>query len=197
MVIRSRIEPIDRDIDLLLNKEFSEAARSERLAEFAREQRSDADRINRSAFGYLPAADVFVDGVDGASLDRVRADGVIVFAFDLLSEMLAWIDFLLLMHSPVKSGRYKRSHVLFMDGVEVDPVTPHLEGRVFVYTNTQPYARKIERGLSKQAPDGVFQSVAALGAKRFGNVARFTFSYTSIAGGGRQERQPCIVVTVG
>lgn len=203
MAVRTRFEPIERDIDLILKQELSSEARQKRLVAFARERRAEADAVNVRAFGYLPRAEIFVDGVRDVPLERVSADGVVVFQFDLLGEMLAWIDFMLLMHSPVKSGRYKRSHLLFMDGVVVDPSDRHLEGRVFTYTNTQPYARKIEGDagtgkppLSKQAPDGVFQAVAALGQQRFGNIGRFRFTYTSIVGGGRDDRQPCITVTV-
>ena len=83
-----------------------------------------------------------------------------------------------------------------------------------MFLNTQPYARKIEgyRGLggvvhrapsSPQAPDGVYQAVATLAQRKFGNVAKITFSYrTAIGGeiiGGKagdrsKLRNPAIVV---
>ena len=50
----------------------------------------------------------------------------------------------------------------------------------YVFINTQPYARKIEgtggRRMAPQAPDGVYQAVATLAQRRFGNIARITFS---------------------
>jgi len=74
-----------------------------------------------------------------------------------------------------------------------------------VFLNIQPYARKIERGQSSQAPDGVYQAVATLAQRRFGNVAKITFSYrTAIGGaiiGGRKGdrsdlRNPAIIVSL-
>ena len=49
--------------------------------------------------------------------------------------------------------------------------------------NAQPYARKIERGQSDQAPDGVYEGVATLAKRRFGNVAFVGFGYRSFPGG--------------
>jgi hypothetical protein len=46
-----------------------------------------------------------------------------------------------------------------------------------VFINTQPYARKLEKGASSQAPDGVYQSVAVLASRRFGNIAKVRFGY--------------------
>jgi hypothetical protein len=58
-------------------------------------------------------------------------------------------------------GLYKRSHVLIADGVAVDDgKIPPLAKTSDVRFNIQPYARKIERGLSPQRPDGVYQAVA-------------------------------------
>jgi hypothetical protein len=53
--------------------------------------------------------------------------------------------------------------------------------------NTQPYARKIERGHSKQAPNGVYETVAHLAARRFGNMARIRFGYRSPLFGSIKE----------
>jgi hypothetical protein len=50
--------------------------------------------------------------------------------------------------------------------------------------NTQPYARKIEKGLSPAAPDGVYEVVAALAKRRFGNIASIKFSYRAPLAGG-------------
>jgi hypothetical protein len=88
-----------------------------------------------------------------------------------------------------------------------------------VFVNVQPYARKIERGESPSAPEGVYEAVATLARQRFGNVARIRFEYRVPVGGGtaleawagrtgqrrragRQRssewnrRQPAIVITV-
>ena len=52
-----------------------------------------------------------------------------------------------------------------------------------MFLNAQSYARKIERGQSSQAPDGVYEAVAAMAARRFGNVARIRFGFRSVQEG--------------
>ena len=95
------------------------------------------------------------------------------------------------MHSPVLTGRFAKSHELFADGVDTENPNIAPPAEEYVFLNTQPYARKIERGRSPQAPDGVYQAVATLAQRRFGNIARITFSYREVRGG---ERNPAIIV---
>jgi hypothetical protein len=201
MSVNFKFEPIDRDIAFLLSEELSPAAQSASLAAFAEEQRDDALSANTTALGSAPPYDTFVDGARSSHLEGVRPNGVIVFEFELFVNMMGWIDLQLITHSPVRSGRYRRSHVLFADGVEVDQSgnAPLPDAREFVYLNMVPYARLIERGLSKQAPDGVYQGIALMAARRFGNLAAFKFEYRRVANagrGGRDDRQPAIVITV-
>jgi hypothetical protein len=84
---------------------------------------------------------------------------------------------------------------LLADGAEVDPsganVPPADE---YVFINTVPYARRIERGSSSQAPDGVYQAVAMLARGRFGNIARITYSFRTVSSGKKSERNPAVVV---
>ncbi len=198
MAIRVKIEPIDRDIALLL-EDCTPDGQSAALAQFARDEFDAAREINRQAIGRVPPHETFVDGQRSAALDKVRPDGVIVFEFDLWTSIFGLVDLLLISSSPVKSGRYRRSHILLADGVEVDQDAPFPDASEFVYINTQPYARKIEKGISKQAPDGVYQGVAAMAAQRFGNIARITFAYRRLASGtrgGKENRQPAIVIGV-
>ena len=64
----------------------------------------------------------------------------------------------------------------------------------YVFINTVPYARKIERGSSSQAPDGVYQAVAMLARDRFGNVARITYLVPDLSKRERSERNPAVIV---
>lgn len=199
MPVSIKVEPINRDIAVILRDDLSPEARSATLAEFAREVLAEGERTNQVALGRIPPHETFVDGREGAQPESVRPDGVIIFEFSLLEDLFSWIGEQLVLHSPVKSGRFARSFKFFADGIEVAenaPVSPLVSE--FVFLNTQPYSRKIERGESPQAPDGVFQAVAALAMRRFGNIARISFSYrTAIeGGGGRNGRTPAIVITV-
>lgn len=177
MAVRMKIDPISKEDILFLTADLSPGERSRTLAAAARENLRQAQETNRSVLGMIPPHETFVDGRAGASEDSVRPDGEIVYEFELMNEMFEWIGQLLVENSPFLTGRYQDSFVFTVDGDVVDPGAPLPEGEEFVFTNVQPYARKVERGLSNQAPDGVFQVVAAMASSRFGNLAKIRFSY--------------------
>ncbi len=184
--IRTRIDPIDRDIQAIVASTMSPQAQSETVAEFAREQLSLAEQQNAAALGQTPPHDTFVDGAAEAPLESVRVPGNITFVFHLVTELFAYVADLLDQHSPVLTGRYKHSHIFFADGREADPQAPP-QATEYVFLNTTPYARKIEGAAkppeSSQAPEGVYEGVAAMANARFGNVARIAFSYRAPVGG--------------
>ena len=178
------------------------------LAAFAAETIEEAKQQNKQVLGVVPPYEVYVDGREGAPLASVKPDGIIRAEFQLVNEALAWISTQLQIHSPVLTGRYAKSHELFADGVETENPNAAPPAEEYVFLNTQPYARKIEgdqdeAAIVPQAPDGVYQAVATLAQRRFGNVAKITFSYrTAIGGeiiggkaGDRSElRNPAIIV---
>lgn len=174
----------------------SPKAKSERLAAFAREQISEADAINRNALGREVDREISVDGQAGKPIEQVKPDGVVFAEWSLIGGVLEWIGEELLKASPILTGKYMRSHVLFVDDVEHKPSDPLDEGASeYAFVNTQPYSRKIERGLSPQAPEGVYEVIAALAAQRFGNQARIRYTFRSLTGTkDRTDRQPAIIV---
>lgn len=189
MAVRTKVEAIDRDIAVIVSDTLSPAAQSKALARFASEAIDAAARGNRQVLGRDAAKTIYVDGRKDAPLASVKPDGIVVAEFDVISDVLVWIGEQLDRNSPKSSPDpnpqvvYKRSHELFADGrsVPIGETVPAAEEYVFI--NTLLYARKIETGSSSQAPDGVFQAVAALGRGRFSKVARISFSYrTAIAG---------------
>ena len=195
--------PIARDLELQMAQGLGPKARSAMLAAFAAQAIEDAKQQNKRMLGVVPPYDVYVDGREGAPLTSVKPDGTIRAEFQLVNEALVWINTQLQMHSPVLTGRYAKSHELFADGVDTENPNAAPPAEEYVFLNTQPYSRKIERGQSPQAPDGVYQAVATLAQRRFGNVAKITFSYrTAIGGdiiGGRagdrsKLRNPAIIV---
>jgi hypothetical protein len=218
MRIQTKIEPIDRDIDLIFAKDLSPQARSTELAEFAKEALAEAVQQNERALGHIPPHETFVDGSPGRSVDTVAPDGTIVFEFELLTDLFAWVHDQLVTHSPVRSGRYSKSHLFYADDTEIDITGQIPQASEYVFVNVQPYARKIERGESPSAPEGVYEAVATLARQRFGNVARIRFEYRVPVGGTaleawagrtrqsrrigkqrsseRNRRQPAIVITV-
>lgn len=183
MAVRTRIEPIDRQIAVAIRAGETPEERSFALAAIARNSLAEAQEINRRATGHVPTHDTFVDGVEGRSLESVKPDGVIVFEFHLLGDLFEWIAAQLVKHSPVFKGNYQASHLFFADGVEVPAGTAAPDASEYVFINAQPYARKIERGQSPQAPEGVYQAVAALASAKYGNVARIRFGRRSLPSG--------------
>ena len=146
MGIAITVEPIDRDIAVIFQDNLSPAAQSTALAAFARQSLDEAKAENEAALGIVPPYDTYVDGTLGGSEDQVAPDGVIIYQFKLIGDVLTFIDEQLIAHSPVRSGRYQRSHMLYADGVEADPGTPPLGAAEYTFLNAQPYSRKIERG---------------------------------------------------
>lgn len=185
-----RIGAFEKDIDVLIAQDLSPEAQSRTLAEFAKEQLTDAQEQNGAALGRVPPHITYVDGVANRPESTVRPDGSIAYEFELASEMLDWIAEQLETHSPVKSGRYRRSHTLWADGVEVNTASPSkYDGQEYVFLSTVPYARKIEGSDSRppqstQAPDGVYEVVAALARQRFGNIAKISFGWRAPIGMG-------------
>lgn len=217
MPVKTRFQPIERSTLFQAADGLSGAAASKALAGFARTQIDAAEATNRAAIGRFVPYTTTVDGSTTTDLDRVRPDGTIVAEFDLGSDLLIWIFEQLRAHAPVRSGRFRDSIKIFADGEEVDdPATATLADEV-VFVTLVPYGRKIERGESKSAPDGVFEAVASLASARYGNQARIKFSYREPTGGdsmleqwaapraaaarrphrqhARDARQPAIIVT--
>lgn len=217
-MIRTKIEASDRDLRVVLAADLSPEKRSEALAGFAQQALRETQDVNRKALGEEPSYETFVDGVRGAPLRQVKPDGTIIFKFDLVDDALSWIGTELVKASPVKTGKFADSHIVLADGHLVEAGSPLPPADEYAFVNTQPYARKIERGLSPQAPEGVFEAVAVMAARRFGNIGRVRFGYRSITTGGiaswaagttmlsgnrrgnkRQDwltRQPAVIVTL-
>lgn len=182
MPVTVKIDPVDQDIKIMINGMLSPEAQSAAFADFARGAELDAEATNQAALGYVPPHKTVVDGTEGSE-DNVRPNGSIVYEFQLLDDLFIFIDETLIQHSPLKSGRYARSHVLYADGVAIDPTGEVPPASEYVFANTQPYARKIEKGESPQFPDGVYEATAFLARARFGNLAQIGFTYRSVNGG--------------
>lgn len=194
MSIAVKVEPIDRDIQLIISDDLSPQAQSEMLAQEARNALREGEKTDQDALGYTPAHLTYVDGRKGSNENTVSPKGTILYEFDIALGMFQWIFDQLELHSPIgggsdpHAGRFRSSITLYVDGVESE-IDENLSTTAdeYVFTSTVPYARKIEMGRSNQAPDGVFEAVAALARSRFGNVGKISFGFRSVNGGAIGE----------
>lgn len=191
MAIRTRIEPIEDWLDVTIAETLSPEARSAALAAFAEERLAEAQSANASVLGRVPPHKTFVDGIPEAPLAGVNPEkGLIVFEFDLATELMRWIGETLRDRSPVFKGDYRDAHTLFADGHEV-PIggtIPYAE--VYTFLNPVPYARKIEIGKTKsgrdfllQVPNRIYERTAKDAKAKFGRMAKIEFVYRAPLGG--------------
>ncbi|WP_182422020.1 hypothetical protein [Aureimonas sp. ME7] len=178
-----KLEALDRQIQVFVSDLKSPKARSARLAQVAEDGIAEIQKSNAAATGRPQLAPkVTVDGRAHAALASVKPDGVIVAEFDQVRTVLDWIGKALVQESPVLTGKYQRSHVLLVDGVEHDPTSPAIpSAELYRFVNRQPYSAKIERdgvlaGQSPQSADGVYMVVAAVAGRVFSEVAQISYS---------------------
>jgi hypothetical protein len=150
---------------------------------------------------------VVTDGVPRRDYADVRPYGRIEFiARPQMAEAVAWALSELQRKSPVLTGRYASSHVVMINGAEV-------AGNIMValravketdrvqIVNPEPYAKKIEgmaasrkrgvagaRGLSSQAPGGVYRVVVRELVQRYGRSMFFDFKYVKLNTGLKYVR---------
>ncbi|CAH1670751.1 MULTISPECIES: hypothetical protein [unclassified Chelatococcus] len=190
MAVRVRAKFVNRDVVAFVKQGVSAEATAKIRANVARQVLADAQEQNRRATGRVPEHETYVDGRKGAPLESVKPTGTVVFEFDLYEGVFAWIGEQLVLHSPALTGDYRASHLFLADGVPIEAGAKVPEAGEYVFVNSQPYARKIERGQSDQAPDGVYEAVAALAARRFGNIAAIKYSFRALDNGALLAYQP-------
>ena len=196
MAIRTSFPAIDRTVGLVLDRALSPEERGKRAAAAARRILAQVQEAHRAALGRVPDVETFVDNRHGAPLESVNTNGGhILFKFNVFEQVLIYIDRMLVEHSPVKTGAYQRSHTLYADLKEIDINGPIPPAEEYVFISSLPYSRKVERGESPQAPDGVYEATAVLAAYRFRRFAniRFTWQAPTLnymrGGSNREQRQ--------
>lgn len=205
MPVRTRLTPLAKTIQIVVDRNLSPEARSARIAAFAQAEIDAADAQNARALGTAPPKTVTVDGRQGAPLASVNPDrGIIIAEWSLVGDVLQWMFATLRARSPIVSGAYLKAHTLFADGVECDPTDPPL-AREYTFLNPLPYSRKIEIGKTEsgrdfviQVQNRIYERTASDAQSRFGNVAKIRFTYQSAVGGSKatSDRVPAIVVTL-
>ena len=153
-----------RDVRVLVGDLEGDEA-SELFAAFAEAEIEDAKAAMPPRSARVPPYKIFV-WAGQAALEDVLAERRHRRRIRAGADVLVWISEQLFKFSPVKSGLYQKSHELFADGRHVEASASLIRfADEYIFVNTVPYARKIERGSSSQAPEGVYQSIAASRAR--------------------------------
>ncbi len=109
--------------------------------------------------------------------------------------VLAWIATQLRDGSPVLSGAYRDAHHLYADGtplMDAGAVTEDVrlpEAQEFSFSNTVPYSRKIEMGVTKSGrafvisvPNHLYERVAKDASERFQGLAEIAYEVRAVIG---------------
>jgi hypothetical protein len=140
----------------------------------------------------------FVDGRRGALEEEAKGNSVIHYDYPRLEIVVEFAMNALYDFSPVRSGEYRNSHQIFVNGLHVANLKDINEGQEIAISNTVPYARKIEVGaMTMRVPgtDHVYQQAAQLTRRRMGNLARIEFTFRSIFGGkSAGNRFPALII---
>lgn len=181
MAATSKFPIISRKIVFAGNGVFSPETRARAFREATGQSIREIDASNDAAIGHDVQYKTFVDGRP-ADLSAARETSTILARWDLTPGVISYIDSLLANAGPVKTGAYRKSRVIYADGVEIDDPAQAVGAKEVMFMSLVPYARKIERGHKGYAPGAVYQAVAAIAAGRFGNVARIKFTYAEPEG---------------
>ena len=169
------------------------------LARVGAEQRDRVLAEQTARSGVPPLYRQFVDGVEGAPLDAVKADGVIVFIWNYLNEIISEAMIETAAAVPVLTGNLLAHLTLFIDGVEaardgndealLDLVT--VNTRQAIIAADVEYARRLETGTDKsgapfvrQVKPHFIQAAAIVLQARFRDQATIQFNYTDIGSAG-------------
>lgn len=177
------------------------------LAQTARKALAEAQAEGSAPERYVRV----VNGRIGAPEDSVIPPGPIVYEFAWLSEVATYALAFARERSPVRSGRYKRSWFVMVNGTATRALDAIPSGAEVILTNDQPYSRKIEVGAMKmRVPPGVVEDTRQAVMRRFGNIVTAQRRFINLAGaytlrqdGGRKDRAagkqltyPALVLTM-
>lgn len=179
-----RLRNFDREEALYL-QELRGEARKAFIRDAAAEVFGEARAQNLRTLGYAADEIRSTDNVINKPAEQMAIGGWSQVEFDLNSDVIAFTVELARRLSP-RSGSnrkapqetYAENHLAIVDGTVVPP--PYRVGKFerAVVINLLPYARKIERGLSKKRPNGVYEALLFPEVvKRYGGQFDISFTY--------------------
>lgn len=136
-----------------------------------------------------PAFEVYANRPGNPNIESVVLPGPIVYKYSNIRSIVELALDELRKASPVVSGDYARSHMLFVNGMKVETLPTDIKpSDEIMIANPVPYARRIEIGKTKagrdfvvQVPNRIYERVVKnVLAARYRNVAKITFGYVTV-----------------
>lgn len=127
----------------------------------------------------------YVDGRKGAPVESMRRFGVVEFHYFRIAEVVEAAMQALFDLSPVDSGDYRNSHMIFVNGAAVRNLaswSPNGDTEV-VIANPLIYSRKIELGLMKMRVSGterVYAQAVQRVRRQYGNIANVRATFVRV-----------------
>ncbi len=206
-----RLQSVDREVKLFLS-DLEGPVRRQYLKETAAEIFGEARAHNAALLGYRAREELVTDQTPDKPPEDMAVGGFSTTTFDIAADVIAFTMELARRLSP-RSGlntksqdeTYAFGHIAIVDGavLEAPYITRGFNEAIIV--NARPYARKIERGLSRQRPNGVYEALLLPTVrKRYGNLFNVRFLFRRVPGaaagrvrvirrrfnGARAARQP-------
>lgn len=149
------------------------------LAEAARRALAEALSTHRAAPPYTRT----VDGVLGAPESAVRAEGSVLYRFNLLPAAIGFALGYAQQRSPIASGDYRRAWRIYVDGRLLEDEPDAIPaGATCMLVNPMPYTRKVEvGGMRMSVPPGVVEAMRQALRRRY-PMLRAELSYVSLSG---------------
>ncbi|KQS95392.1 hypothetical protein [Rhizobium sp. Leaf386] len=165
------LETFDRELKLA-SAGLDPRTINRHLADFARAELRKAQAAGASRIYQL-----YVNGRPALSEYEVEAPGPIVYQFSMWNEIVAYALSELQRRSPVRTGRFRNSFIVLIDGKAVSSAKDIPATAEIIITNFQPYIRKAEGGLLGTKRFAIFDGTKRALTRRFGNEGRTSSGY--------------------
>lgn len=154
-----------KSVTLMIDRRMSPQEAGQRVATYARENLAEMIRAGAS-----PVYTRFVDGQRGRPEEDVRLNGgSIAYLFSTLAQAAEFALTYAVARSPAKSGNFKASWVIGVNGVPwTGPLSRIRPGAEVVLFNLTPYNRKIDvGGMITSVPPGIVEDTRQAVMRRF------------------------------
>lgn len=166
----------------------AEADARAHLVRFAREGHDQIMREQTMRAGVVPEWDAYANTPANTNIETVKLPGPIVFRYRYHKEIVIEAIKALERASPVHFGKYKRSHFLWINGVQA-PLTAELKrGDEIFIANTADYSRRLEVGKTDSGRPFVMQVdphiyervMKTVLIPKYGKVVKFRHGYVTL-----------------